>query len=701
MHGRLMVAPWNTPVGVAYIGLFLLTGVGCLASIPRARTFTDIEVRYGLVGLLGLTGIWALFKMAFFLVPGSLQPPTYIIGLISGFGTVWAWLYFASAYTGRDLHKDPTLRRLGGAVFLIVTTLKLTNPIHGLYFTTSEVTTPFRYVAIEHGLIHWVSTSLSYVLAAIGLFMIFELYVESGHDTKPLGVLTGLLALPVTIDLVAIATPQLIEFIYAPVGVAAFAVGVLFVFGKQFLAVRTRARGDSATVVLDDADRIQAYSAAAVDIFPELDGATGDPLGDVLPAVTDTGKGDTDQIIERDGDDGPRYYLVSPRSMTLGDSTVRMLALADVTESERQRRSLLQRERELNKRNELYRAIISASFAFVFRIDTEGRFSYVSPSVEEFTGYSSETLEGEPISLLGSGDQAIEEAQNYLDRVINGDEAIQARGLPFETRSGDTVYADVRAEPIYDPSVAPDARTAADIVGAQAMVRDASERRKREGLISVINRVLRHNVRNKLTVINGHAEMLSSELDGESAMKAEYIVDAGSRLLDLSESARQIESHRELSPEVEPVDVAPMVSGLLERLTAEHPEASVTTQIPETAVAETQPRIETALWELLDNAARYTGTEPTIDIDVTTIDGQVRIRIRDDGPGLPEAEQQVLVTGEEEPLVHGQGLGLFLTHWIITNLGGEVSVATAQGTSIEVRLPTPSATDAASNQLPG
>ena len=693
-----MAAPWTTPAGVAYIGVFLFTGVCCLASIPRARTFTDIEVRYGLVGLLGLTGLWALFKTAFFIMPGPFQPTVYIVGLVSGFGTVWAWLYFASAYTGRTLHRDSTLRRLGGTVFLTITTLKLTNPIHGRYFTTTEMTTPFRYVAIEHGLIHWVSTSLSYVLAAIGLFMIFELYIESGYDTKPLAALTALLALPVTIDLVAIGTPQLIEFIYAPIGVAAFAIGALFVFGEQFLAVRTRAQGDVATIVLDDANRIQAYSAPAVDIFPELDGATGSPLEDVLPAVPATDENGSDQVVTREGDDGPRYYLVSPRSMAIGESTVRVLALSDVTVSERQRRNLIERERELDKRNELYRAVISASFAFVFRIDANGTFSFVSPSVEEFTGYRPDRLTGEPISMLGSDEQAVEEAQDYLDRVINDGEAIQVRDLPIKTKSGTIVYADVRAEPIYEPSTAPEARTTDDIVGAQAMVRDASERRKREGLISVINRVLRHNVRNKLTVINGYAEMLSTELDGNSASQADRILDAGNRLLNLSESARRIESHRELSPELEPIDVAPMIGELRDQLSEEYPNASLTADIPESAVAKTQSRIETALWEILDNAARHTGTAPTIEIDVTTTDERVLISIRDDGPGLPETEQQVLATGEEGPLVHGQGLGLFLTHWIITNLDGDISVTTTEGTSVDVRLPTLTATVAPNEQ---
>lgn len=71
-------------------------------------------------------------------------------------------------------------------------------------------------------------------------------------------------------------------------------------------------------------------------------------------------------------------------------------------------------------------------------------------------------------------------------------------------------------------------------------------------------------------------------------------------------------------------------------------------------------------------------------IDVTTTDERILISIRDDGPGLPETEQQVRPTGEGGPLAHGQGLGLFLTHWIITNLNGEISVTTTQGTSVDV-----------------
>ncbi len=685
-----MTAAWMTPTGVAYMGLFLLSGLACFAVIPRVRTFNDAELRYGLIGLLVTSGLWAVLKTAFFIVPEPVREATYIIGLVFGFATVWAWLYFASAYTDRRLHTNRRLRQLSVGVFLTVVAIKLTNPIHGLYFTATEATTPFQHLAINHGVIHWASTGLAYMLAAVGLFMIFELYAESEYETRPLVVFTGLLALPVSLDLIAIVTPALINFIYAPLGVAAFAIGAVMLFGEELLTVRTATQSETATVVLDRNDRIREFSTDAVSAFPELEGAVGEKLDDVLPAVAARRDGDGG-IVKREGDSQTNYYFVSFRSLPIGDSTVTVIALADVTENERQRRQLLEQERELDQRNELYRAIMAASFAFIFRINLEMKFSFVSPTVESFLGYEPEELTGEPISVLASDQETFDEAATYIEDVVQG-KSLEMRDHPVATRSGRTVYVDMRMVPIYEPSVELADRTPDDIVGLQVMVRDASQRRQREGLISVINRVLRHNVRNKMTVIGGRAELLAAEVEGDAKSNADAIVQASNQLLNLTESARHIEANRELSPELETIDLAPIISDSVAQLEDRYPDATVTAEISETALAKTLPRIETALWELLENAVVHTGPQPTVEVTVSKTDEQIRIAITDDGPGFPEDERQVLAEGKEEPLVHGQGLGLYLTYWIITNLNGEIEVPKSQsGTTVEIRLPAASA----------
>ena len=672
------------PVRIAYAAAFFFSGVLCLLLIPRAKAFENGEVQTGLVWLLATTGGWGVLKTAYLLLPVPFGEPTYTIGLIIGFATVWAWLYFCSAYTARPFHRNPMLRRLSVALFGLVALVKLTNPLHGLYFTTTEVTDPFPHLAIEHGLLHWSATGLAYVLAAIGLFMLSELYVRSAYDTRSLSVLAGLIALPVVFDIIAVSTPLFINFIYAPIGVAIFAVGVLVVFQERLAAVSTALPDGTASVYLDDDRRIQDTSEAAKDLFPALENATSNPIADVLPAVADHLES-PGAILEQG--DKPRYYLLETSPVRLAGSAAQVLTFTDVTELERTRRELREKERELSTQNELYRAILSASFAFVYRVDTDRTLTFVSKPVAEVLGYDPDMLVGESIDAVAPTGGVAEQARRYTDDVLDG-EAIRLRDFPLQHRDGREVFVDIQVVPIYDPAVSESERTTDDIIGAQGMVRETTDRHRREALISVINRVLRHNVRNELTVINGRAAILAEELDGQPAASAEQIVAAGNRLLSLAESARKIEQSRERSPELESHDIVPMLETAVEQIGDQYATATLSMDSPSKAMVLTKPRVTTAISELLDNAAKHSGDAPTIDIKVTTDPDWVTITIVDDGPGLPDGEREVLTTGAEDPLAHGSGLGLWLANWIVTTLDGDIEILdTVNGTTVDIRLP--------------
>jgi signal transduction histidine kinase len=332
--------------GVAYVGAFALAGVACLLAVGRAWQIQRVDVRQGLIWLLLATGLWALLKVAYFLLPAPYSRGAYILGLVSGFATVWAWLYFCSAYSGRTYHRRPRLRQFAAAVFLGVVAVKLTNPVHHLYFTTSQATSPFSYLAIEHGVFHWTVTGLSYALAAVGVFMLFELYVNSGYDTRPLAVLTALISLPVGLDILALFFDPLIEVIYAPLGVALFALGVLYVYERRFLAVQSTGDDDDSVIFLDDDERIRDYTPGAAELFPALEGRNGERLDAVLPELAAVLEEET-QVFEHVVGGETRYLLTSASSIALGDSEGSVVILSDVTAAERRRRELRRHNNQL------------------------------------------------------------------------------------------------------------------------------------------------------------------------------------------------------------------------------------------------------------------------------------------------------------------------------------------------------------------
>lgn len=339
-----LVGTGTVPVAfVAYLFAFGAAAVACFASVTRVRLVTNPETRRGLVWLLLSSGAWASAHVGFLLAPTvDLKTAFYVAGLVVGIATVGPWLYFCAAYTGRAFHRDRQVQAVAVAVFLVIVLVKVTNPIHQLYFTTQVATEPFTHLAIRHGLAHWVAMGLAYSLSTVGYFMLLELFVRVDYDTRPFAVLVSLTALPVVLDILGFWTPFLLDIGYEPLGVAAFAVGVTFFYVDRFQAVDLAERRDEPVVVLDAADVIRDVNGSARGLFDELDGPTvvGQPLAAVFPDVAKADREDT-AVFERGGPDGTRYYRLTRSQFGSGQNeTGRLITLTDVTDRERYRREL-------------------------------------------------------------------------------------------------------------------------------------------------------------------------------------------------------------------------------------------------------------------------------------------------------------------------------------------------------------------------
>jgi signal transduction histidine kinase len=330
-----------SPFFAGYVLAYGVATAVCVVAFGRARRIEDRHTRRGLLGLLIGSGGWAAWELFFLLAPTpAFKYGSYLISLIVGFSTVWAWLYFCSAYTGRSFHLDSWYRRGALTVYLVVVVVKVTNPLHGLYFTTYYVTEPFTHLAVMHGTLHWVATGLSYALVAVGFFMLYEMFLESGFDTHPLAVVVGITGLPVLFDILGFTSSLLVDMNYEPLGVAVFAVGVLYIYDEEFLAVQLTDGVDDAVIYLTDDGRVQQFNDAARALFPTLPGAVGSPLSKALPAVAARVDADA-RILDRTHDGDRRHYLVSETRVSLGQADIgRIVMLSDVTGAERQRREL-------------------------------------------------------------------------------------------------------------------------------------------------------------------------------------------------------------------------------------------------------------------------------------------------------------------------------------------------------------------------
>ncbi|MGM0606280.1 MAG: GAF domain-containing sensor histidine kinase [Halobacteriota archaeon] len=209
----------------------------------------------------------------------------------------------------------------------------------------------------------------------------------------------------------------------------------------------------------------------------------------------------------------------------------------------------------------------------------------------------------------------------------------------------------------------------------------------RDRLISVLNRVLRHNLRNDLNVVHGNAQLLLEQTSGSEATLASTIESKTTELISLAESARKLENLTKSIPVSRPVDIVPMVERTVSEICDENPSVTCSLSTPEQAISFAAPQFSDAISELLENAAKHAGPEPSIDVTVHRGSDQITVQIKDDGPGLPSGERRILSGESEQPLRHGSGLGLALVYWIITNLDAEIDVTTtASGTTVEMHL---------------
>ena len=199
------------------------------------------------------------------------------------------------------------------------------------------------------------------------------------------------------------------------------------------------------------------------------------------------------------------------------------------------------------------------------------------------------------------------------------------------------------------------------------------ELREREQQLSVVNRVLRHNLKNEMTVIQGHAEMLPMLEERERREETlETIRNTAQRLLAHSKKARHINDAIDSAEDgPKPVDCTQVVRTSVGRIAEDYPDVAVETEIPDDVGVTAISALQYAVESIVENAFEHNeGDDAKVDIRVEADDETVDIVVADNGPGIPAHEIEVLEKGTETGLEHGSGVGLWLAYWIVKRSEG-------------------------------
>ena len=371
----------------------------------------------------------------------------------------------------------------------------------------------------------------------------------------------------------------------------------------------------------------------------------------------------------RSGDDGWLNIERQCRNMLDDDAIDGMLLyLRDVTErTERARR---------------FESIFNQAFQFTALLEPDGTVLEVNDAALEFGGIERDAIAGTRLGDARWWTHSEAVRDNVVDAI---DRAADGEFVRYETevRGADGLATiDFSLKPVTDEDD--------DVSLLVAEGRDITSREQHRRHLEVMQRVVRHNLRNDLTKVRGWAQLIADEDNAdERAEKLETIEGIVDKWVAMSEKMRNIgqllEGQRTHSRTAE---CETIVRDAVESVRDKHDGGTIRMETAEGGSARVPTTVRNAVHELMENAVQA-GDDATVAVDLARPDEDwIEVRVSDDGPGIPEMEAEVLETGEETPLTHGLGLGLWMVRMVVTQAGGTVSVESSDGgTEVRLRLP--------------
>jgi PAS domain S-box-containing protein len=368
---------------------------------------------------------------------------------------------------------------------------------------------------------------------------------------------------------------------------------------------------------------------------------------------------------------------------------------------------LISRQLALAEGRQKYQLLVENQTDLVVKVDTHGRFLYVSPSYcEVFDKQEHELLGQEFLPLVHQDDrestrQAMEDLYRPPYQAYMEQRALTRRGWRWLAWS-DSAVRDENGEVVAIIGVG------RDVTRRKELEEQLRQSQKMQAIGQLAGGIA-HDFNNLLQAIRGHIELLMEDLQPEGRIREdlEAVQRSARRASDLTGQLLAFSRQQVLSPAV--LDLNLVVSEtrpLLQRLLGEGIELICATAAAPVLIRADQGQLEQVIMNLCVNARDAMGANGTIEIrtGVVELDSSRRqqhteldpgphawLSVRDDGRGiapdvLPRIFEPFFTT---KGVGEGTGLGLAMIYGIVHQHGGiiEVESEVGRGSTFTVLLP--------------
>jgi len=348
-----------------------------------------------------------------------------------------------------------------------------------------------------------------------------------------------------------------------------------------------------------------------------------------------------------------------------------------------------ERTAELQQQQSLLQAIFDAmGEGVIYTTDEAFKIGYANTALALMTGYSSQALVDQPISLLQSGDVLDREIPSVMHRLTQPG-AIWRGEVRLRRKEGATFDAALTITRVTGPEGNP--------IGTVVIARDVTAERQLQTQKARFIANASHELRTPLTNLKTRLYLLRKQPDHF----AEHLVvldRAANHMTNLIEDLLDITRFEQgvINLNRESVVLQDLLTDIVQVQQAEAAQKQIAleTDLPAAPLSlyVDSKSIQQALTNLIVNAINYTPQAGRIAVRAAVDDGCAAIAVQDTGVGIaPEHLARVFEPffRASEGTVRGTGLGLSIAKELVELHGGTLTVDSVlgQGSTFTIRLP--------------